>query len=322
MRHRWGFAAGLWVAMTAGAAGAADFPTRPVTLIIPWTAGGSTDGSLRALAEATAKHLGQPVLIDNKPGGSGTMGASLVATMKPDGYTVAQAPLTVFRLPHMVKTNFDPKKDFTYVVHLSGYTSGTVVRKDAPWKSLREVVEYARANPGKVTYGIPGMGTSSHITMERIAMAAGGIKWRPVPFRGGAETNAALLGGHVDIVADSTGWAPLVESGDFRLISIWGAKRAVRWPEVPTLQEQGFDIVSESPYGLVGPKGMDPAVTKVLHDAFKKGLEEPVVVDTIAKFDQVPNYMNTADYTAFALKQIEAEQEMVAVLKLAQQENK
>ena len=207
-----------------------------MTLIVPWPAGGSSDLALRALADATQKHLGQPIVIENKPGASGTLGpAQMAATAKPDGYTIAQMPITVFRLPYMTKTTYDPTKDFTYIVGLTGYTFGVVVNGKSPWKTFKELIDYAKANPGKVKYGSPGTGTSLHIGMEQIAKQTG-VKWTHVPFKGGAELNAALLGGHIDTHADSTSWAALVNSGDFRLLVTWGAERTKNWPDVPTLQ--------------------------------------------------------------------------------------
>ena len=157
---------------------------------------------MRALADATQKHLGQPIVIENKPGASGTLGpAQMAATAKPDGYTIAQIPITVFRLPFMTKTTFDSGEDFTYIAGLTAYTFGVVVKADAPWKTFKDLIGHAKANPGKIKYGSPGSGTSLHIGMEQIAKASG-AKWTHVPFKGGAELNAALLGGHIDTHAD------------------------------------------------------------------------------------------------------------------------
>lgn len=138
---------------------AADFPTKAVTVIVPWVAGGSTDTCIRVLAENTGKHLSRPVIVENKPGGGGTVGpATMAATAKPDGYTLSQIPLGVFRLPHTMKTTWDPLKDFTYIIQLTGYTYGIVVKNDAPWRTLKELLAFAKANPGKVTYATPGVG--------------------------------------------------------------------------------------------------------------------------------------------------------------------
>src|SRR5882762_413316 len=148
------------LALFAGAAQAQSFPTRPVTLIVPWPAGGSTDVGMRALASAAEKHLGQSIVIENRPGGSGTLApGQMAATAKPDGYTIAQIPITIFRFPFMTKTTFDPSVDFTYIIGISGYTFGVVVRADAPWKTFQEFLADAAANPGKIVYGTSGAAT-------------------------------------------------------------------------------------------------------------------------------------------------------------------
>jgi tripartite-type tricarboxylate transporter receptor subunit TctC len=302
----------------AGAASAQSFPTKPVTLIVPWPAGGSTDLGMRALAEGAQKHLGQPIVIENKPGASGSLGpAQMAANARPDGYTVAQMPISVFRLPHMQKVSFDPAKDFTYIIHVTGYTFGVVVKNDAPWKTFQELLAHAKANPGKVRYATPGAGTSLHLTMEQIAKQQG-IKWTQVPFKGGAETNAAVLGGHVDATADSTGWGGLVDAGELRLLVTWGANRTKRWPNVPTLKDVGIDMVSNSPFGIAGPAGMDPKVVRILHDAFKKGMEEPVYQDALTKFEQEAFYLSTEDYHKFAMQKIAEEKQLVEELGLKQ----
>ncbi len=293
---------------------AQTFPSRPVTFIVPWPPGGSTDLAMRSLSVIAEKHLGQRIIIENKPGVTGTLGAQVLAGgAKADGYTISQMPITVFRLPAMMKTNYDPSTDFTWIIHLTGYTFGVVVRADSPWKTWKDLIAHAKANPDKVTYATPGNGSSLHITMEDIAQREG-IKWVQVPFKGYAEGAAALLGGHVDVHSDSTGWAEQVNGGRLRLLVTWGAQRTKRWPQVPTLKELGYPIVSNSPFGIAGPRGMDPAVVKALHDAFKKALEDPEFQKTLEKFDQEPYYLNSADYAAMARKSIE--EERVAVQRL------
>lgn len=280
----------------ASGAFAQAYPEKPITLIVPWPAGGSTDIAMRTIAEGASKHLGQPIVIDNKPGAAGTLGpAIMAATAKPDGYTVAQIPITVMRLPLMEKTTWDALKDFTYIVHLTGYTFGITTKADGQFKSWAEVVEYAKANPGKVTYGTPGAGSSLHIGMEQIAAKAG-IQLTHVPFKGGPETNAAVLGGHTTLQADSTGWKPLVDAGQLRLLAIWTAVRSKNWPDAPTLKELGYPFVFDSPFGIAGPKGMNPAIVEKLHDAFKKAIEDKAVVEAMAKYDMVPRYLDTPSY--------------------------
>jgi tripartite-type tricarboxylate transporter receptor subunit TctC len=298
---------------------AQDYPNRPVTLVVPWPAGGTTDIGMRALASATEKYLKQKIVIENRPGASGVLGPQQVAqNAAPDGYTLVQIPITVFRLPFMRKTTLDPATDLTYIIGVSGYTFGVVVRGDAPWKSFRELIDYARANPGKLNYGTPGAGTTLHITMEQIAKQQG-VKWVHVPFKGTSETTGALLGGHIDALADATGWSSLVNSGQLRLLVLWTAARSKNWPDVPTLREVGIDMVSNSPFGIAGPKGMDPAVVKIIHDAFKKGAEDHGYLEATAKLDQEAAYMSTDDYRRYVAAQLIEQKKLVEDLGLKQE---
>lgn len=308
-------------ALAAGGAAAQDYPTKPITLYVPWAAGGSTDIVMRAMAEVAAKHLGQPIVVDNKAGGGGTVGpATMAATAKPDGYTLSQIPVTVFRLPLMQKTTWDATKDFTYIIHLTGYTFGITAKPDAPFKTFAEMIEYARANPGKVTYATPGAGTSLHVGMETIAGKAG-VKLTHVPFKGNAETNAAVLGGHTTLQVDSSGWKPLVQAGQLRLLAVWTSERLKDFPDVPTLKDAGFPFVFDSPFGIAGPKGMDPKVVARVHDAFRKAIEDPGVQATLTKYDMVANYKSTADYISFVTENIETERGTIERLGLARASN-
>jgi tripartite-type tricarboxylate transporter receptor subunit TctC len=190
-----------------------------------------------------------------------------------------------------------------------------VVRADAPWKTFQEFLADAKANPGKINYGTPGAGTSLHITMEQIAKRQG-IKWTHVPFKGNAEVMNALLGGHIHAVADSSGWAQLVNAGQFRLLVTWGAARTKNWSSVPTLRDLGIEMVSNSPFGIAGPRGMEPKIVKVLHDAFKQGLEEPSYAAAMADLDQELFYLSSEDYQKFAMQQIEEARRFIAELGL------
>jgi tripartite-type tricarboxylate transporter receptor subunit TctC len=309
-----------FAAVAPGAALAQTYPVKPVTMVVPWPAGGSTDIVMRAISEAAAKHLGQTIVIDNKPGASGTLGpAVLAATAKPDGYTLAQIPITVMRLPLMQKVTWDPRKDFTFILQLTGYTFGITAKADGPYQSWRDLVAFAKDNPGKVTYATPGTGTSLHIGMEQIAAKAG-IQLTHVPFKGGAETNAAVLGGHTTLQADSTGWKPLVEGGQLKLLAIWTAERSKNWPQTPTLQELGYPFVFDSPFGIAGPKGMDAEVVRKVHDAFKKALEEPALIETMAKYDMVPRYLDTEGYRKAIEEVIAGEQAALEKIGLTKKE--
>lgn len=308
--------AAFLLALMAGAASAQQFPAKPITLICPWPAGGSSDLVMRAIAESVGKDLGQQMVIENRPGASGTMGAGVLVNARPDGYTLTQLPISVFRVPLMQKTPFDPLKDITYIINVTGYTFGLIVRTDAPWKDLAEFVAYAKANPDKVTYGTPGAGTTPHLAVEQFAIKAG-IKLSHIPFKGFAENIQSLLGGHTMSLSDSTGWAPHVDAGKARLLATYGSKRTKRWPQVPTLLDAGYETVSDSPFGFGGPKGMDPKVVKILHDAFKKAMDDPKVLAMLEKYDQPLIYMSGEDYLKFAKKAMEDEKPLIERLGMA-----
>ena len=291
-------AAPLVAPFTAHAQGA--YPSRPVTLVVPWPAGGSTDRHLRALAEIAARHLGQTIVVENRPGGGGTTGPGTMAlTAKPDGYTIAQYPMGMLRLPHMQKMAWDPLKDFSFILGISGYTFGFTVRADSPYKTFGDYIEAARKEPGKIDYGSTGTGTSPHLLMEELAGNAK-VTLNHVPFKGNADLTQALLGGHVMAMSDATGWDKFVDNGQMRLLVTFGEQRTKRWPGIPTAKELGFGVVSTSPYGLVGPKGMEPAVVRALHDAFKKAMDDPKHLEVLAQLNQDAWYRNGDDYAAWA----------------------
>ncbi len=292
------------------------FPNKPIRYICPWPAGGSTDAVIRAIAESAAKNLGQTIIVDNKPGAGGVLGANELVNAKPDGYTLSQLPHGVFRIPHMQKTQFDTLKDFTWIACLTGYTFGLVVPADSPIKSVADLVAYAKANPDKFTYGHTGNGTSPHLAVEEFAQRAG-IKLTAVPFKGNADNMQAILGGHTMGASDATGWGPHVDAGKLRLLATYGSKRTKRWPTVATLDELGYKTVSDSPFGVCGPKGMDPGLTRTLHDAFKKTLDDPAVLAVFDKFDQTVIYKNTEDYTRFARDSFAAEKATIERLGMA-----
>ncbi|MFN9744814.1 MAG: Bug family tripartite tricarboxylate transporter substrate binding protein [Betaproteobacteria bacterium] len=292
------------------------FPARPVKYICPWPAGGSTDAVIRAIAQSAARVLGQNVIVENKPGAGGMLGANDLVQAAPDGYTLSQLPHGVFRIPHMQKTAFDTLRDFTWIACLTGYTFGLVVPADGPIKTVADFVAWAKANPGKLSYGSTGIGTSPHLAVEEFAAQAG-IQLNHVPFKGNADNMQAILGGHTMAASDATGWAPHVDSGKLRLIATYGSKRTKRWPAVPTLNELGYRTVSDSPFGVCGPKGMEPAVVRTLHDAFRKTLEDPAVLAVFEKFDQPVIYLDTEQYTRWARETFEAERATMQRLGLA-----
>ena len=312
---QWG-AAALAVAASLGTAQAQSFPAKPIKLVIAFPAGGPTDITMRALADSASKTLGQPVIVENKPGAGGTLPAQALQTAQPDGYTLAQIPLGVFRLPYTTKINWDPVKDISYVLNVTGYAFGVVVPADSPLKTWTHFVAWAKANPGKLSYGSTGTMTSPHLTMELIAQKLG-LELLHVPYKGSADLMQSILGGQIMAAADSTGFAPQVEAGKLRVLNTWGAERLTKFPDAPTLKELGLDVVQNSPFGLGAPKGTPAAVVKRLHDAFKQAMEQDSYKTALARYEMVPMYMSTSAYKKFAQDTFTREKALVEKLGLA-----
>ena len=308
-------------ACTAAGAGAwalpaqaqAAFPAEPINLVVPWPPGGPNDVVMRSLAHAASKELGQPLVIINKPGAGGTLGAStMAATARPDGYTVGQFMVSVLRFPHMQAVSYDPLKDFTYIIGIGGTATGIIVRDDAPWKTFDEMLAHAKANPGTVAYASTGQGTTLHLAMEEVARLTG-ARFLHVPYKGTSETTVALMGGQTAIQLDAIG-LPMVRSGKARVLATFTDKRTQKLPQVPTLKELGVNVVATSPYGIAGPKGMDPAVAQKLHDGFRKAMVDPAFLAVLDENGQEPGYRSSADYRRWAEEAYDTEGRMVRAI--------
>lgn len=280
-----------------------SFPNRPIKLVIPWPPGASADAFLRVMAEQTGKRLGQSMVPDNKPGANASLSGVALKDAKPDGYTLGQIHTGSFRAALMAdKPPYDPLADFTFIIQLSGSVHGIVVRADAPWKTFEEFIAEAKAKPGKLTYGTFGQASIQNLVMVDLQQRLG-VEMTHVPYKGGGELYNGLLGSQIDAIADASGWIPLVQGGKFKLLVVWGSKRLPLFPDVRTLTEAGIDLVVNSPYGVCGPKGMDPAVVKILHDAMKDALFSPEVQAVMATFNMPTLYLDTAAYDRAAREQ-------------------
>ena len=293
------------------------YPDRPIQLVVPWPAGGSADLQLRSIGELVGKALGQPMVIQNRPGAGGTLGPMTVAQQaRPDGYTLTQMHLSVLRRPWMMRTpQWDPIGDFTHIIGMTGWLFGCAVKADSPFRTWQEMIAYAKANPGKLTYTTSGIGTTNHLAMETI-QEKDGVQLTHVPYRGSNEAVTAVIGGQVDMVCDSSTWAPFVEAGQMRALSVWTADRVARFPNVPTLKELGYDLTVTSPYGVSGPKGMDEGIVRVLHDAMKDALMSRENAEVRSRFDMPLVYQDTQTYRAFIAERVEYEKAMVRRLNL------
>lgn len=314
--------------LVSSPASAQDFPAKPITLLVAFPAGGAGDIVMRAMAEVAGKKLGQPVVVDNRVGASGTLApATMAATAKPDGYTISQTVLPLVRVALMQKVTYDPAKDFTYIANLTAYTFGIVAKADGPFKTWADVVKFAKENPGKVTYASPGVGTSLHVGMEELT-AREQIKVTHVPMKGAGESSAAVLGDHVMLQVDATNWRPLVEAGKLRPLMVWSQTRLKSLPDVPTLSElvpavkDGGEIPAmfESPFGISGPKGMPAPVVKKLQDAFEAATKDESVLATLAKYDMNPKFMTSEQYTKFMIDAIKLEKQTLDRVGLSRKE--
>ena len=263
---------------------AQDFPTKPVNVIVTFAPGGTLDVATRILATKAEKFLGQPVVVSNVGGGGGSVALAQVATKKPDGYEITSCTSTgLIRIPQLRAVPYGPD-DFIPVMHYAAVESGVVVKSDSPYKTFKDLVEYAKQNPGKVTYATSGAGSPMHMAMEFVAMKEN-LKWTHVPQTGGAPGLAAVLGGHVTAMSDSTEWLPHVKEGSLRLLATHGEKRMKNFPNVPTFRELGYDFINETVFMIAAPKGTPAPVIKKLDESFQKAMDDPQFIQTIANIE-------------------------------------
>jgi tripartite-type tricarboxylate transporter receptor subunit TctC len=292
------------------------FPARSVTLIVPWPAGGATDLTLRLLAEIAGRHLGQKIVVENKAGAGGTLAMPALQQAAPDGYTIAQMPQPVFRAPWTQKVLWDPVRDTTPILQITGVTFGIVVPAASPLRSLDDVFAQAKAQPGAMTIATNGVGTTPHLVMDELFNKRG-LSYVHVPYKGTAEQMIGVSSGQVMVGVNSTGFAPFVDSGQLRLLATFGAQRSKRWPQVPTLKDLGHGIVAQSPWGLAGPRGVPSTVVQALHDAFKLAMNDASFIAELDRYDQELAYLNAEDYGRAMRDALAAEKKTVERLGLA-----
>jgi tripartite-type tricarboxylate transporter receptor subunit TctC len=292
------------------------FPSRPITLWVPWAAGGATDISLRLLADLATPLLGEKVIVENRGGAGGMLAMPVLQQAKPDGYTIAQLPQPIFRAYFTQRVSWHPIHDVTHIIQISGVTFGLLVHAHSRFDSLDDLFEYARYHPGELTIATNGVGTSPHVVLEDL-FTARGLRYIHVPYKGVSEQINAIMAGHVMAGVSSTGFGPAVDSGRLRLLVSFAAQRSKRWPKVPTLRDLGYDIVAQSPYGLGGPRGMPHEVVDVLHDAFKKAMFDPLFVQELDKYDQEPDYLGPQAYEHASRELFEKERAAVERMQLS-----
>ena len=270
-----------------------EWPNKPIRLIIGYGAGGSADLSARMLAPILEKELGQEIVCENKPGGAGTVAASLAATQKPDGYrlfTLVTAPAVL--TPHMQDLPFNPLEDFSLISRYAIWQYGLAVRSDSPWKTFDDFIKFAKENPGKVSYSLSGAGNPQHLVMERLGLI-NGIEWKAIPFKSGPEASAACMGGHTSVIA---GTSEQITAGDMRVLVSFDEERNEAFPDAPTLKELGYDIVAPSLLGIAGPAGIPEPIVEKLDQAIKKALDDPKFIDLMKKIKFKIAYLDHKEF--------------------------
>lgn len=289
------------------------FPNRAIKLVVAFPAGGPTDLTMRQLAENAAKVLGQPIVVENRPGAAGSLPATQLQNTVADGYTIAQLPMSVMRLPFTTGLKWNPVEDLSYIINVTGYAFCMVASTQSGLKNWQEVVAWAKAHPGKLTLGNTGTYTSPHVTSAIIAQQLG-LDVVHVPYKGSAELMRATMAGEVMVAADTSAVIPYVDQGRMVALNVWTEKRLPTLPHTPTLIELGLPTTQYSPFGLVGPKGMPADVQATLHKAFKEAMEMESYQAMLQRFEMLPIYMNSADYKKFAAESTVKEKAVLAKL--------
>lgn len=277
-----------------------DFPNKPIEFIVVYAAGGTTDIYMRTLCKIAAEDLGQAIVVLNKTGSGGAIGVQYLAKAKPDGYTAGCFALTAMETqPHFVKL-YDPLKDIIPLMQVCEGPQGICVKVDSPFKTFKDLINYARENPGKVTYGTTGFGSVQHLTMERIATEAG-IKWTNIPYKGGAAVIPSLLGGHITASGGVAEFVPHVKAGELRLLVVFNPKRLSEFPEARTLLEEGFHVSLSNYMGIGVPAGTARDRIEKLHKTFKRAMENPVFLKIMKEMSYEITY-KPGDEFAEAIK--------------------
>lgn len=300
---------------------AQEFPTKPINILVSFSAGGSGDIGCRILAKKAEKLLGQPMMITNNGAGGGSVALGIVAKQKPDGYHLVMCTATgLVQIPQMRTVTYT-HKDFVPILHFAEPQSGTMIRGDSPWKTLIELVEHARQNPEKITYSTSGVGGQGHMAMEYVAIKAG-LKWTHVPYPGNAPAATALLGGHVLALSAGLDVSPHIQAGTIRLLATHGEKRVVSFPDVPTFRELGYDFIPVVKSMIAAPKGTPQPIIKQLEEAFRKAMDDPEFLQVQTKMHSAVSYRNSEDTIKFLDEAYVLVGKMLVDLRIPREEEK
>jgi tripartite-type tricarboxylate transporter receptor subunit TctC len=276
------------------------YPNRPITVVLPWGAGGMHDTVVRTMCTFVEKGLGQPVIVENKTGAGGSLGMNYVLKSKPDGYTLGSPGISAYLIhPHIRKVPYNPFTDSIDITPIYNYNYGLFVRADAPWNSFEDILKYAKNNPGKFTYSCAGVGMPQHICMEQIAMKEG-ITWTMIPFKSGSEATIASLGGHTEAgVAGPLDAVPHVKAGKLKLLLTIGDKRWRTLPSVPNILEKGYNFHAISYVFYNAPTGVPESIIKKLEDVFNRAKRHPSFIELMEKFEVEVCSMSGKEFSDF-----------------------
>ena len=282
------------------------FPERPIQLIVPWTAGGPTDFTLRELGRAAARVFGVPIVVENRPGAGGAIAVNTLLAQPADGYTVMQLPITLYRLPYQQKVAWDPAVVLEPLIQVSEVSFGIYVDAEGPIDSFDALLAFGRREPGKLIVGSTGAYSTPHLVMADL-LGKAGIDYVHVPFKGAIDQVYAVQSRTITVGVSSSSFAPFVDSGKLRLLATLDAKRSARWPSVPTLLELGHDIVATSPYGLAVLSGTPPEVVAKLNEGFAVAVREPEHLAALQRYDQSLAYLDATQFRQALAKIIDQE---------------
>lgn len=306
----------LWsgLALSIGLGGQAlakdNYPTKPISLIIPYAAGGTTDVIGRALADGMSRYLKQTVVVENKPGAAGSMGANEMVRAKPDGYEIALTPVGIFRQPYLQKTRYDPIKDLSYIAAFANYDFAIAVAEDSPIQTIQEYVKFIQDNPGKMDFGSPGRFTGNQVVLVELLTAVNGEALH-VPFKSDSESITALLGGQIQSVVSTNVIMPFMKSGKVRVLATAADERPLAYADVTTLKEAGYPVVVPSPLGLAGPKNLPEPIVLKLEEAVKAAMETDSFKKTMLDYGVQTKFINHTDYSALAKEIFKNEESIV-----------
>ena len=276
------------------------FPTKLITYISPFSAGSPPDLSMRLISKEAEKFLGQPIIVVNRLGVVGTIGVAAVAAAIPNGYTIGYAPHSaVFVIPHLQKLSYHPVADLKMIMQFGSLNTGVIINAESPLKSFKDIITFARENPGKLTYGTGGTNSLQSVIMEEIAKREK-VQFMHIPFKSTLEAQTALLGGHILVAAGDFNYS-FVESGKTRLVLLFREERSAEYPQTPILKDVGYDITVPAVLNVAGPKGLPDEIVRKLEDAFTRAMKEPAFVNGMKDLRLPIEYRNSRDLNAYVV---------------------